>query len=313
MGLMDLVNKGVDYINKGVNKVSEVAKDKKDAINDFNLLVTSSKHLEGLLPYEIKNNEPSLGREQMILSSCLTISVEKAKVINNLIPIDETIVNTKMVVESKTLMNYMFVITNKRLWVLNEKEYKTYEFGTVKNFEIINKSLLSQGVKFDDNAFSFEGSEKDIQIFIDTLMNEGVRNQRISEATQYLLGVTPKMQLINMNIAGITLGVNNELVLHNGRASSKLINLSDLEYMQLLIDNAVILTRGKTTQSQVSSVVPARKMSVKFVFKGESFVIDIMPENIINSLVKVEDSTYQASLEFGRKIITTLESMINAQ
>jgi len=310
MSLKDLLNKGVNYISKSTNAAIDAAKEKKSMVDNYRILTDQSKHLDEFKPYEIKNTNPSLSREQMILSLCLTINVENAKIINNLIPLEEIILDTKRATETKTQMDYFFVITDRKLWILNKNEYKTYEFGTIAIFEIINKSILSQGVNFDNNAFSFEGNEEDVKRFGLILMNVDTRNMAIEDYKKYSCGVISKYELVNHNFRGITIGINDEIVLHNGMELSKLIKAEDIEYVQLLIDNSVVMTRGKTTQSQVSSLNPCRKMSLKFVLPNEIFNIDIMPESTMGLLVKVEDTKYQDSLELSKKIIQTIETMI---
>ena len=95
MKFNDILNKGIDLLNKGANTVKEAAQEKYAAHQEFNLLITRSNHLSDMKPYEVKNQNPSIGREQLILGKCLTINVENSKVINRLIPIEETIVNVK--------------------------------------------------------------------------------------------------------------------------------------------------------------------------------------------------------------------------
>lgn len=310
MGLKDIFNKGMEYINKGTSTVAQAARDKRDAINNYNLLITTSERLQGLKQYEIKNQTPSGGREQTILATCLTINVEKARLINSLIPVDETILNVRAATESKTQMNYLVALTDKGIWVLNQNEYAFYEYGSIANFEIINKSLMSQGVKFDNKAFIFEGSEGEIQKFGSTIMDSNFRNGEILKETAYLGGVIPKLQITTINYAGVTIGEDNRIVLHNGKDKNKVVNLQDIDCIQLLMDNAVVMTRGKNLQAHMSATQPCRKMTLRFTMKNEPFEIEIMPQNIMGSLVKVEDALYQNSFGFARRIMDTIMSMM---
>ena len=125
MSFNSIFNKGVDFLNKSANNIKDKAIEKKSQMDEFNLLITRSDHLSDLFHYEIKNSSPSIGREQKILSLGITVNVPKAKLINGLIPVEETICNIKTAKESKTEIEYWFIITNKKLWILNEKEYTT--------------------------------------------------------------------------------------------------------------------------------------------------------------------------------------------
>ena len=62
---------------------------------------------------------------------------KNAKVIDNLIPLEEIILDVKRTIESKTIIEYFFVITNKQLWVLNKNEFKTYEFEAITCFNLM--------------------------------------------------------------------------------------------------------------------------------------------------------------------------------
>ena len=311
MGFNEIFNKGVNLINKGANAVKDAAKEKYAAHQEFNLLITRSDHLTDLKPNEVHNQTPSIGKEQIILNKCLTINVGNSKVINNLIPLEETIVDVKTAKEAKTEFQYYFIITDKCLWVANEKEYKTYNFSDIKNCEIVDKSIMSQYVKFDDNAFVFDGSEGEVQKFCRILTEESFRNIEIAEAVKYLCGVKPIEQYLNIYITGMTIGENGQIAFHNGKAGNKLMNVSDIEYVQLLMDNTVVMTKGKPDmQSMISAMYDCRKMSIKIVAKSENYMFDVMPQNLMGTLVKKEDTTYLTNYNFAKEIINRIEELL---
>ena len=286
MGFNDLFNKGLNILGKGASSLKDAAISKKDALQEFSILKTRSNHLSDLKPFEVHNSNPSIGKEQLILSSCLTINVAKAKIINSLIPLEETVVNIKTARESITEMHYIFIITDQKLWIANEKEYKIYNFDAVTKCEIVNKGIMSQSVNFNDNAFVLDGTENDINKFCKTLTEVDYRNQEIITATNYLCGIKPVKQLLNLYLTGITLGENGKVVLHNGKQINRLVDLKDIHYVQLLMDNTVVLTKGKETQSMVSAQLDCRKMSIKVVLTNDNFLIDVMPQSMMNTLIK---------------------------
>ena len=312
MNFNNLFSKSKDLLNKGVNSVKNAVNEKKETMHEFDLLITKSDHLPNLKPYEALNPIPSKGREQLILAVCLTMNVEKAKLVNSLLPVSESIIDIEIATESKTQMEYWFIITNNKLWIANRKEYKTVEFNKLSICQIVSKGLMTQSVNFNQNAFVFEGGETEIRKFCATLMNAETRDAEIAIKTGYLCGVTPKEQYLNIYMTGITIGTNNEIVLHNGKVKNQKVALEDIEYMQLMMDNSVVMTKGKKDmQSMISAQNDCHKMTLKVVLKTENFLIEVMPPNVMNTLVKKEDSLYQTSYAFAKNIIDILEKMLN--
>lgn len=310
MALKDLFNKGVDMINKGVASAKNAAEEKKKAMQEFDLLKTRSTHIGPTLPYEIKNPNAQMGKEQMILNACLTISVENAKIVNQLLPIEETIIDVKTCKEAQTQIEYALVITDKKLWIINKNEYMTLEFANIRNFEIVNKGLMSQGVKFNDNAFTIDGKEADIIRFGDILLKADYRNEAIARATKYLCGIIPKKQVINMNLKGMTLGKNGEIVLHNN-PENRLVRLSDITGVALLINDTVCLMRGLNDSGSITtSPMEARKMSVKIIFTMGEYVIETMPQSMMNTTYKREETTYRTNYEFSKELVETFAELM---
>lgn len=309
MAFKDILNKGMYMINKGATAVKNAAIEKQQAMKDFEILITRSDHIGPMMPYVHNNTEPQPGKEQIILNTCLTINVEKTKLVNSLIPVDESIVSVRTAKEAKTSMEYIFVITDKRIWILDQKEYMTYEFSQVKNCELVNKGIMTQGIKFDDKAFYVDGSESDVDKFIKIIINADERMAAMNRAQAYLCGIIPQKQYINMGLKGITVGINNEIVIHNN-LDNKLIKPEDITYIQILINDLVVLSRGKEDTSILANPMEARKISVKFVLKTEEYVIDILAQSLMNTTYRKEDSTYIENYNFAKKIVDQITELI---
>lgn len=313
MAFKDLLNKGLGMIQSGVKAVGDAAKEKKASMQEFDILKTRSDRLGPLSPYQEFNADPQDGKEQSILNSCLTINVEKAKVINRIIPIDETVIDVKSGKESQTEIEYSLVATDKRLWLVNKNEYMIMEYDSIKDCEVINKGIMTQGVKFDDKAFVLDGNETDVKRFFDILKNPEFRRDVISHKISYLMGVIPKRQVINMNMKGITVGDNGAVVLHNG-TENKVVNVKDIVSVQLLVNDTAALIRGKTDSSNfMSSPMEARKMAVKVVLGMGDYIIETMPQNMMNTSYKREDGTYINNYNFSKKVVDTLGELIKEQ
>lgn len=310
MAFKDILNKGVGFLQEKVGDAKQAAIEKKNAIAEFDLLKTKSNKLGPLNPYVVNNPDPQPGKETMILNACLTISVENAKFVNKLIPITETIIDVKTSKEAQTIIEYIFVATDKKIWVLNKNSYMTYEYGTVPVFEVVNKGVMSQSVNFDNKAFVIDGSETDVKRFMDIVMNANYRMEIVNKKLEYLCGVTPARQILNNNFAGVTFGVDNTVVLHNDKINQK-VNISDISMIQLLINDSVVISRGlEDSGSITSSPMEARKMSVKVTFQMNEFTIEVMKQNMMNTTYKREDSTYITNYDFAKSIVDALTEAI---
>ncbi len=312
MGFKDIFNKGLDAIKSGANAAKEAAKEKKESMKEFDMLKTKSEHI-GPMQIYVKNNEDAqIGKENLILNMCANVNVEQAKLINEIIPVAETIINVKTAKESKTEKEYIFVTTNVKLWILNRNEYITYAFSDIRNFEIVSKGLLSQSVKFNDNAWVIAGNEEEIKSLGEILLREDARAITVDAKTKYLCGVVPKKQLLNGNMKGVSIGDNKQIVLHNN-PDNKVISLNDIAYVQLLMNDSVVLVKGKPGVDQgnmVSTPLEARKMSVKVVLGMGEYVIETMVSGLMNKSYKREDSTYINNYEYSKKVVDTLVELV---
>lgn len=312
MGLKDMLSAGIDAIKNGANSVKDAAIEKKQAMEAFDLLKSESEHIGPMMAYEVHNQDPQEGIEELILIECASVNEGNAKLVNQLIPLGEYIINVRVSQEAKTLMDYIFVVTNLKLWIMSPKEYMTVPFENVKTCEIVNKSVMSQGVNFNGNAFVINGSEGEVNTFIDSIMKKDVRDRLVLEKTRYLCGVVPRKQILNKRMKGVTITDGVNVVLHN-TPDNRLISLDDVEYMQLLMNDSVVLVKGKPgvdAGSMVSSPMEARKMSVKVVMKTGEYVIETLPQSTMNKAYKREDQVYIKNYEFARKIIDELTKLV---
>lgn len=312
MGFKEILNKGIDTIKASAKGALDVVEAKNAAREEFDNLKSQSGRLEGMRPFNKNNLAPQAGRENMILMDCASVNPIDAKAINEVIPIEETILNVKMIREEASGNDYALVVTNRFVWLVNQKEYMNLNFSDIKDVAVINKGMMSQGIRFNGNAFTITGNENEIKELFEIFSNEEVRVKVIANRTNYLCGVVPKEQLLNALMKGMTIGYNGEVVLHNS-PDNKLLNLDEVLYIQLLVNDSVVLIKGKPgvdSGTFVSAPMEARKMSVKVVFEGSEYVIDVMPQNTMGKAYKREDSVYINNYEFSRKIVDKLASIV---
>ncbi len=311
MAFKDLLNRGLDMIKDGAQAVTTAAKEKKEAMQEFDLLKTRSEHLGPLEPYVAHNEDPQDGKEQMILNACLTINVENAKLVNAALPIDETVIDVRTGKEAQTEKNYNFVATDKRLWIINKNEYMTMDYEAIKGCEIIDKGIMTQSVKFDDKAIVLDGNESDVKRFFEILKNPDLRRDTISHKIAYLAGVVPRKQVLNMNMRGITIGENGNIVLHNN-TDKLVVNIKEIMNVQVLINDTVALAHGRQENSNfMSSPMEARKMAVKVILTNGEYIIDTMPQNAMNTSYKREEATYTNNYNFSKALVDTLGKLIS--
>lgn len=293
-----------DVFNKYVKIAQDVINNKRQGINDINKLTNEGSTLNDMHLFNVNASLNNKGRENMIILCNPTINRTIAKTINSLIPVEETTLSIVRGIYLKDKIDIYLVATTSKLWLITKDMYRTYDYREVENFEIINKSILSQGVNFNNIAFNIEGRENDIHTFIDIVRKEDVRADFIANKTAYLLGIIPKTQFLNEFLSGISIDDRYLCVLHNKCANNTLIEIKKIEYMQILLDNAVVLTRGKANMTaQNSSLSPCRKMSIKFVTEDLTTTIDIIPENSLSTTYKPEDTVFRENFDFSIKLI----------
>lgn len=307
MALFEFLNKGIDYVQSKVGNIEKSIDNKLETKKAFDDLVALSIQIEDCSPIIVNNHDIQEGKIQSIMKLCLSLNVEKARVIDSFLAIDETPIYVALAKEVKASRDWMIVLADKGIYLLDEKEYKKFQYGEVKA-EIVYKSILSQGVKFADRAFYIEGNLENSTKLIELLEDEEKRSALIAEKTTYLCGIKPKLQLLNKLKRGITIE-DDKIVLHTGKENI-LMNLNDICKMQLLVDDAVVLSKSKNEEgNMVSNSMEARKMAVKVSDREREYVIEVMPVSSMGKSYKREDSIYIENYEFARKIIETIEKL----
>ena len=299
-----------DIFSNGVKTVQDLVNKKKQEIKEINDLTANGNQLNELMPISLNDTSSYFGRENMIFAAGLSINRTIAKNINQLIPINETVLSVIRANYLKTKKDIYFIATNNKLWLLSNNQTKVYNYSEIFTMKIINSSLLTQGVNFNNMAFNFEGRNNDVFSFIELVTNENKRNEIIGIKTKYLAGITPSVQYLNDNLSGISINDEGICVLHDKCTTNTLVNIKDIEYMQILLDNAVVLTRGKTNMTaQNSSLAPCHKMCIKFVLNDTSYLIDILSENSMSSVYKVEDTAFQTNFKFAISLIDSVNGL----
>lgn len=124
------------------------------------------------------------------------------------------------------------------------------------------------------------------------------------------MGIVPQKQIININMKGITVGENGAIVLHNN-PENKVVNVRDIQTVQLMVNDSAALVKGRTDSANfMSSPMEARKMAVKVILGMGEYTIETMPQNMMNTSYRREDTTYINNYNFAKSIIEALGELI---
>lgn len=310
MAFKDIINKGTASISKGIDAIKGSVNKKKETMEEFEKLKASSEPFILSNQYVVNNPDPQKGKEEFIMSACLTLNRDKAALVNKIIPAYETIVSIVTGKEANTNVEFIFALTNMRLWVFNHIAYIIYPMDNLPSMHIVNKSVMSQGVEFDNRAFLMDGNEKTVDAFIQILIDNTTRANAINEKTSYLCGIMPHIQLLNAKLKGITIDTNKNIVLHN-HPNNILISPNDINTVEILVNDSVAYIKGRTqSQSLISSPMEARTMSVKVITNTSYHLIEVLPASTMGTSYKKEDSTYIENYEFSKKIVDTIYELI---
>ena len=304
MGISELFNKGKEKLSDGINNAKDKYKEYSDANAKFKEIVENSQVLDNLTKVTLNSKEDP-GRMEKIKQLGPNLSSDKVRIIDNLVDRNENILLVLLAKESKTGTEYTFVMTEKKLYLINVDYYRTFEFNEIKVFEIVVKGLLSHNVNFNNMGFNIEASYETTSELINVLTNAEYRNIYLKDKLSHLCGINLEKQLINKFGAGISVGENNKVVLHNGK-DNHIIVKSDIERIDLLSDNSIIMTRGKMTSNFVSTKNGCYNMALKITTNNETYTIDIIPTSVMNSFYKSDDTVYQENYEFAKEVINEL-------
>ena len=304
MGISELFNKGKEKISDGINTAKDKYKEYSDSNAKFKELVDKSQVLDNLSSVIVDGKE-DLGRMEKIKQLGPNLSSDKIATIDKVVDRNENILMVLLSKECKTNIEYTFVLTEKKLYLINVDYYKVFEFEEIKIFEIIVKGVLSHNVNFNNMGFNIESSYENVSELINVLTNIEYRNVYLKDKLSHLCGIKLEKQLINKFGNGISIGDNNKVVLHNG-SENHIIVKNDIERIDLLSDNSIIMTKGKMTSNFVSTKSGCYSMALKITTNKETYNIDIIPMSVMNTFYKNDNTIYQENYQFAKEVIEEL-------
>lgn len=292
-----------------LNTIQSKYNEKKEENNHFKQLLETTSTFQNLFPLTSPNKEASEYRISTITSDCPDLNKEKAQIISNLIPIEETILTSVYTKEVKTNQEYYLIPTTKYLWVINTKNYGAYPYTNI-TCQIIKNNLMGKTILLGNILLEANGTDTYLQTFLSILTNKEERNKIIQEKTAYLCGITPIYQKINSIGSGISIDNQSNIVFHTRQWNYK-FNIQEIINYELLLDNQSVMSKTSNSSNKITSFQNnCYQISLRIEANDNKlFIIPILEPNAFGSKYQRQDSIFQKNINFAKSIIDKLNSL----
>ena len=292
-----------------LNSIEEKYNKIKEENNNLNNLLKTTTTLKNLFPIPNNVTEVSLFRVSFITNECPDINTDRAKIIANLIPINETYLTALYAKELLTNQEYFIIPTNKYLWFINTKSYGAYEYNKIK-CTIIKNNLMSKTILLNNILFELNGSNNIIDNLLNIIQSEEYREKKINETTTYLCGIIPIYQQINEIESGISIDKNNTIVFHSKEKNYK-CNINDIDNYEILLDNQVYTSKNITSTTSIGNFQNScYQINLKITLKDNTIIsIPILQENTFGTKYNSHETTFKKNIEFAQKIIDKIKEL----
>lgn len=295
--------------NKIINYIKEKYNTKKKENNILNNLQTKTTTFQNLNKTPTLNNKGLIFKESFITTNCPDINEQKAKIISNLIPIEETFLESFYIKELLTNKEFYLIPTNKYLWIINNENYIVFYYDTLK-CTIIKNNLMSKILLLNNVLIEVTGSEERINTLLDIINDKNKRTIIIDEKTSYLCGIIPKEQIINSINSGISLDNNNNIVFHT-KERNYIYQKNQIENYEILLDSTIYSSK-KSSTSMGSFQNNCTQISIRITTTDNQMIIlPILKPNSIGTKYNIHDSIVTKNLEFATSIINKLNEYIS--
>lgn len=298
-----------DIINNLTNKITDKVNTIKEENNQYKKLLEETTTLNNLYPIPQILKEIQLNRINVVTTECPDINKEKAQIIVNLIPLEETYLSINYAKEVKTNKEYYFIATNKYLWIITTTNYGIYQY-TNFNCQIIKNNLMSKIILINNILFEISGTDNKINTFISILTNPTIRNSIINEKINYLCGIIPTYQKINSIYSGISLDNESNIVFHTKENNYK-YKTTDIAYYEILLDNSIIYSNKNNTANKITNFQNnCYQISIRITTKNNNqIIIPILEPNAFNTKYQRTDTIFQTNFNFAKEIIEKLKEI----
>lgn len=292
-----------------LNNVQEKYHKKKEENNHLKELLETTTTFQNLFPNPPLKAEICEYKVTYITNDSPDLNKEKAQIIANLIPIEETYLITMYAKEIKTNQEYYLIPTTKYLWVINQTKYGAYPYNNIP-CQIIKNNLMSKIILLNNILLEINGTDTKVQQFLSILTNPETRKQIIKEKTAYLCDITPTYQKINSIGSGISIDNQLNIVFHTKQRNYKL-NIKEINNYEILLDNQVILSQNNNTSNKITTFQNnCYQISLRITSKNnEMIIIPILEPNTFGSKYQRQDTIFQKNMNFVKSIIDKIDSL----
>ncbi|MBR3161362.1 MAG: hypothetical protein IKF19_01365 [Bacilli bacterium] len=287
------------------NKINNIKEENKK----YNELLNNSLTFNILKSLPNLDNTTTNTNPNIIINNCPDLNKDKAIIISKLIPLEETYLDILYAKEIKTNTEYWLILTNKKIWIINEKYYGIIPYNTTKTCNIIKNNLMSKIININNILLEINGNDNKISNFISIITNNEIRNKIIIKKTKYLCNIIPIYQLINDIHSGISIDINNNIVFHTKNENYK-ISKEELINYEVLIDNNSIISKNQKSKTSINSFHNScYTISLRITTNNNTFLIPILEQNSFGTQYNNHDSIYINSINFAKEIVNKLDEI----
>ena len=280
----------------------------KQENDNLDTLLNQTTTFQNLFPLPLLKDNYLEQRISFIKNNCPNINEEKAKIISNIIPIQETYLEVFYAKEIISNKEYYLIPTNKYLWVISQTSYGAYSYQNL-SCQVIKNNLMSKIILMLNVLLEVNGSSQKIETLINIINDNTIRNSIIQEKTNYLLGITPIYQKINKLNAGLSIDSNNNIVFHNKEDSVK-CTPNEITNYEILLDNQVYFSKSSSSSSTMSSFnTSCFQINIRITTPNKIFTIPILEPNSFGTKYNNHDSNFTYSINFAKEIISKIQSL----
>lgn len=280
----------------------------KQENDNLDTLLNQTTTFQNLFPLPLLKDNYLEQRISFIKNNCPNINEEKAKIISNIIPIQETYLEVFYAKEIISNKEYYLIPTNKYLWVISQTSYGAYSYQNL-SCQVIKNNLMSKIILMLNVLLEVNGSSQKIETLINIINDNTIRNSIIQEKTKYLLGITPIYQKINKLNAGLSIDSNNNIVFHNKEDSVK-CTPNEITNYEILLDNQVYFSKSSSSSSTMSSFnTSCFQINIRITTPNKIFTIPILEPNSFGTKYNNHDSNFTYSINFAKEIISKIQSL----
>lgn len=295
-----------DLLNNINNKYNTI----KEQNNLYKELLNTTDTITDLLPIPPQSNKQiSEHLITYITNNSPDISKNKANIIANLIPINETYLEVYYAKEIKSNQELYIIPTNLRIWIITPKSYKTIPLDS-NQISIIKTNFMSKSILFNNILLEINGNNEKINKLVNIITNINERQIIIKNQTAYLCGITPIYQQINPINSGISIDNNNNVVFHTKENNYK-HHITEITNYEILLDNQSYYSKTNISKTSINAMSNScYQISLRITINNTNqIIIPILEPSSVGTKYNLHDTIFQTNINFAKKIINKLEEV----